>query len=164
MNTYELILIARTLHVVSSVVWAGFVMLIGFWFVGPHVHGGPRESRWLRQGMVDRGAPIVAPAALVSVLSGLYLFRALHAGPSWHELILISGAFSAVLSFFVGALGSGPPERRLARIDSEQKGDHVGPAVQAEIARLERRVTISARVTALLLLWATTSMAIARYL
>ena len=50
------VLIARALHVVGSVVWAGFVMLIGFWFLGSNVADGPERSRWLRQAMVNRGA------------------------------------------------------------------------------------------------------------
>jgi hypothetical protein len=33
---------------VSSVVWAGFVMLVGFRFVGSEVADGPERSRWLR--------------------------------------------------------------------------------------------------------------------
>src|SRR5262245_53911465 len=147
MNAYALILIARTLHVVSSVIWAGFVMLVGFWFVGPHVHRGPEASHRLRQAMVNRGARVVAPAALVSAASGFYLFHALH-GETWsREFVLSSGAFAAVLSFFVGALGSGPPERRLAQLDASKAQGHESPASLAEIAALERRVTITARVT-----------------
>ena len=47
------VLIAHALRAVNSAVWAGFVMLVGFWFVGSEVADGPKRSRWLRQEMVN---------------------------------------------------------------------------------------------------------------
>lgn len=165
MTGTALVLIARALHVVSSAVWAGFVMLIGFWFVGSNVADGPERSRWLRQGMVNRGARIVAPAAVVSLLSGLYLFNTLHRG-TWSkaEFALGFGAIAAVMSFFVGAIGSGPAEKRLAQLDAAKARGESSRGALAEVAALERRVLITARLTAILLLASSVAMAVARYL
>ena len=165
MTVTTLILLARVLHIVSSTVWAGFVMLVGFWFIGPHIDGDPDRARRLRQTMVNRAASLVAPAALVSVASGLYLFRTLHGG-AWSraDLVLAVGAITAVLSFLVGAIGTGPPERRLAQLDALVARGAARTAEVAEIAALERRVQLAARVIAILLLVSCGAMAVARYL
>lgn len=162
MAAVALIIIARALHVVSSVVWAGFVMIAGFVLVRTPKDMRPEDARRIRQSAVSRAARIVAPAAIVSLVSGLYLFSALHAGvrtPT--EMALGVGAASAVLSFFVGPLGSGGPERELARLDAQRA---LSAAETAKIRRLNARVVISARVTAYLLLISGVAMAVARFL
>src|SRR5262245_10264246 len=130
--TTALILLARVLHIVSSTVWAGFVMLVGFWFIGPHIDGDPDRARRLRQTMVNRAASLVAPAALVSVASGLYLFRTLHGG-AWSraDLVLAGGAITAALLLLVGASDAGALESRLGQL-----GAHVArlAARTAEVA------------------------------
>jgi hypothetical protein len=140
-------------------------MLVGFWFVGPAVDRGPERSRRLRQAIVNRGARVVGPAALLSLASGLYLFRNLHGG-GWSraEFALAFGSFAAVLSFFTGAIGSGPAEKRLAQLDVVATRGDGGTGDAGEIAALERRVRISARGTATLLAASTIAMAVARYL
>lgn len=102
--------------------------------------------------MVNRGGRIVAPAAIVSLVSGLYPFRSLH-DRSWSEaeFVLGFGAFAAVLSFFVGAIGSGPAEKRLAQLHAARTQGEGNPEMQGEVAALERRVLVTARTPALLL-------------
>src|SRR5262245_1754898 len=165
MTGAAIVLIARALHVVSSVIWAGFVMLVGFWFVGSEVSDGPERSRWLRQTMVNRGSRIVAPAAVVSLLSGLYLFSTLHRG-TWSkpEFMLGFGAFASVVSFFVGAIGSGPAEKRLAQLDAAKARGEWSREALAEVGALERRVLITARLTGMLLFASSIAMAVTPYL
>jgi uncharacterized membrane protein len=159
-----LIVVARALHIVASVVWAGFVIVIAVAIVGTPRGDSPIDARRIRQSVVSRGARIVAPAAVVSLLSGLYLFATVHAGAhSFTETLLALGAASAVLSFFVGAVGSGPAERRLARLDQATAAGTRSERDAQTVLKFNQRVVITARLTALLLLIATLAMAIARY-
>ncbi len=73
------------------------------------------------------------------------------------------GALTAVLSFLVGAVGSGPAERRLARLDQARAAGVLTEADAQTVATLDRRVVTTARFTAALLLISTLAMAVARY-
>jgi uncharacterized membrane protein len=162
MSTFTLIIAARVLHVVSSTVWAGFVMVAGFVLVNSPRGLKAEEARRVRQSAISRAARVVAPAAVISLLSGLYLFSTLHAGQrSPTEIALGIGALLAVLSFFVGAIGSGRPERQLARLDAQSARS---PSESARVELLDRRVVLTGRATALLLLISGAAMAIARFL
>ncbi len=159
-----LILVARALHIIASVIWAGFVIVIAVAIVGKLRGGNPLDTRYIRQSVVGRGARIVAPAAVVSLVSGLYLFSTLHAGAhAITEIVLGVGALTAVLSFIVGAVGSGPAERRLARLDQARAAGAFTEADAQTVAKLDRRVVVTARLTAALLLISTLAMAVARY-
>jgi uncharacterized membrane protein len=159
-----LILVARALHIIASVIWAGFVIVIAVAIVGKPRGGNPLDARYIRQSVVGRGARIVAPAAVVSLASGLYLFSTLHAGAhTLTEIVLGVGALAAVLSFVAGAVGSGPAERRLARLDQARAAGVFSEADAQTVAKLDRRVVITARLTAALLLISTLAMAVARY-
>jgi hypothetical protein len=164
MTGLTLVVIARAVHILASVVWAGFVIVIAAAIVGTPRGEDPIAARRIRQSTVSRGARIVGPAAAVSLVSGLYLFSALHTGThTITEAALSLGALTAVLSFFVGAIGSGPAERRLARLDQARV---VGAFTEADAqlaSKLDKRVVITARLTAALLLISTLAMAIARY-
>lgn len=104
----------------------------------------------------------MAPAAVVSLLSGLYLYHALHGGlQSRAEAALAIGAFSAVLSFFVGAIGRREPSRQPARLDSLAAPS---AADLKEIERLDRRVMWTGWATSALLLLSGATMAASRYL
>jgi hypothetical protein len=70
-------------------------------------------------------------------------------------------AASAVLSFFAGAIGSGGPERQLARLDAL---GGLSPAETARVQALNRRVVFSGRATAVLLVISGAAMAAARFL
>jgi hypothetical protein len=107
-------------------------------------------------------APHVWSAAIISLLSGVYLLATLHAGSRTPtEIALAVGALSAILSFFVGAIGSGVPERQLAKLDELSTRS---PTETERIAALNRRVVVSVRVTAGLLLLSVVAMAAARFL
>jgi uncharacterized membrane protein len=163
MTTMTVIIIARIAHVVSSTIWAGFVIIAGFVLVNVPRGTRPAEARRIRQSAIGRAARVVAPAAVISLLSGLYLFSALHAGArSLTEIALAAGAASAVLSFFVGAIGSGRPERELEALDA--LSDAQSPAEALRSKALERRVVVSARATGALLLISVAAMAVARFL
>jgi len=161
MSDLILVLAVRSVHILSSVLWAGFVILVGFWFMKSSPD--PAKSRALRQSMVNHGAKIIAPAAVFSLLTGIYLFRHLHSG-AWMnaEKVLALGAATAVISFFTGAIGSGPAEKKLAKMDVARSQGRLTSQMESEIEGLEHRVKISARLTATLLVVSVVAMATAR--
>jgi len=163
MAAVTLVIIARIAHVVSSTIWAGFVIIAGVVLVDAPHDTTAEDARRARRSAINRAARVVAPAALVSLLSGLYLFSALHVGARTPtETALGIGALAAVLSFLVGALGSGGPERQLAKLDA--LGAAQSPADVAKIKALNERVIASGRVAAMLLLVSGAAMAVARFL
>ncbi|MGH7880716.1 MAG: hypothetical protein ACREQD_14635 [Candidatus Binataceae bacterium] len=160
MSAATLIIVARILHIVSSTIWAGFVMVAGLVLVNSQRDMSAEEARRRPRSTVSRAARVVVPAASVSFLSGLYLFSARHAGSrSLTEVALGIGAFSTVLSFFVGAVGSGVPERQLEKLDARSA---LSPSESTRFAALNRRVVLSGRATAGLRLISGSAMAIAR--
>ena len=164
MTGLTLVVIARAVHILASVIWAGFVIVVAATIVATPRGQDPIDARRIRQPAVSRGARIVAPAAAVSLVSGLYLFSALHAGAhTITEAALGVGALTAVLSFLVGAIGSGPAERRLALLDQAKTAGAFTEGDAQTVVKLDRRVVITARSTAALLLVSTLAMAIARY-
>jgi uncharacterized membrane protein len=162
MTAFTLIILARVLHIVSSTVWAGFAIVAGLVLVNTAGTLKAEEARRMRQSAISRASRAVAPAAIISLLSGIYLFSTLHTGQrSPTEIALGIGALLAVLSFFVGAIGSGGPERQLARLDAQSTRS---PSESAQVEALDRRVVLAGRATATLLLISGAAMAIARFL
>ena len=161
----SVIILARAVHVLSGVIWAGFAIIVGLALVGVPAGETPHAARHARRSMVNRGLRIVAPAAILTLLSGAYLFSALHGGGGAPgEIALLLGAVSAVLALIVGAIGNGLPERRLAKLDETAARTRLSPEMSAEVAALDRRVVFSARVTAALLIMSGLAMGVARYL
>lgn len=155
-----LIVTARAAHILSSTVWAGFVIPVGLLFVGSGA------SRILRQAMVNRTAPVVAVAAVVSLISGIYLFVSLHKGghgPA--ESALGIGAAAAVLSFLIGAFFDGPLEKTLARLDKEAATHgNASTEISQAVVSLEKRAVFFSRLIVVLLMVSVIAMAIARFL
>jgi hypothetical protein len=104
-------------------------------------------------------------SALLTVLSGSYLFATLHAKDgSASGLVLKVGAVAALLSLVIGFLVARPTGRKLASL-SEQHSLAAAPAAEVlqKMSGLRRRAVLSSRFTAALLGLAVLSMAGFRY-
>jgi uncharacterized membrane protein len=161
MSAATLILIARVLHILGGAIWAGFVIVYGFILMNVPSSIGASEARRARKDIIDRGGAVVAPAAIITVLSGGYLYVMLHAGAhSRTETILQTGAASAILALVIGAIGIGVPYARLAKLDA----NGAPPASSASlIASLNRRAILSGRVAAALLVLTVVAMSAANW-
>jgi uncharacterized membrane protein len=161
-----LIVLARVLHVIAGVGWAGGTFILAGVIV-------PMTSRYADEGF-DRWASLIARrvgpmsgiSGFLTVLSGIYLFAALHASDtSLSGWVLRAGALAALLAFAAG-LVSRATGRRLATV-SEMAADalaaRAAPALRQEIEGLRRSVALSSRATAALLGLAVLSMALFRY-
>jgi uncharacterized membrane protein SirB2 len=149
MESIGLILVARGVHVLGGVVWAGFVLL-AFVFLARR-----RDEATLK--LVPR---LVGPAALLTLLSGIYLMAVLHPGDESNTgLALRVGALAALLSIVVGAALIGPRSRKLLRADRGEVA--LDPQTRQ---RLQSGLSFAGKLNVALMLVAVLAMATARYL
>jgi uncharacterized membrane protein len=157
--TTLLLLLARVFHIFGGVIWAGsmFALSFGVMPIGAQ-HAAEGSGRWT--GLVMRRlGPASGIAAIITVLSGFYLFATLHSGDhSVSGLVLGTGAAAGVLSLLVGVLIGKPAGLRLSQLQMNPAG-----ADKAQLASLQRRAAVSSRVAGILLGLAVLSMAAFRY-
>lgn len=159
MATVMLLLLARVFHILGGVIWAGSMFALSFAIIPIGArHADEGASRWT--ALISRRlGPLSGIAALVTVLSGIYLFATLHAGDtSAGGVVLETGAVAALLSFLVSALIVGPAGARLSKLQSGASAPDM-----AQLASLRRRSAWSVRFAAILLGLAVLSMAAFRY-
>ncbi len=165
MSQLTLIVLARAIHVLSGVAWAGATFVMAGVVVPLMArHGAEGAGRWL--GMVGRRAGSASMiAALLTILSGGYLFSALHPHDSSASgLVLMSGAVAALLSLAVGLLVVRPIGLSLARLQAPNpEGAPPSADVLQRMAALRQRVAIGSRVAAGLLGVAVLAMGVFRY-
>jgi uncharacterized membrane protein len=163
MTSVALILLARAVHILGGVSWAGSTFLLS-WVVFPigARHAADGASRWV--AMIGRKAgPVSGISALLTVLSGIYLMMVLHPEDrSVSGMVLQAGAVAAVLSFFVGFFVGRPAGQKLQQLD-EQRSSAPSSAELAQREALRKRAAISSKLTAALLGLAVLAMAVFRY-
>jgi uncharacterized membrane protein len=164
MPNIELIVLARVVHVMAGVIWAGTTFVLAA-VIAPIAarHGAEGAGRWSSM-VAGRVGPILGISALLTVLSGSYLFATLHSNDgSAAGLVLKVGAVAAFISLVIGFLIGRPTGLKLARL-SEQHSLAAPPAdVLQKLSRLRLRAALSSRFTAALLGLAVLSMAGFRY-
>jgi uncharacterized membrane protein len=164
MSSALLILLARAVHILGGVAWAGsmFMMTSVILPIAAR-HGSEGFGQWM--GMIGRKVgPSSGIAALLTIVSGIYLMAVLHQGDrSIGGLLLISGAVAGLLSFGVGFFIGRPAGLKLAELNEQQGKSAPSAEVAQQLAGLRARSAISARVTAALLGLAVLAMAVFRY-
>lgn len=165
MFNIDLIVLARAVHVIAGVAWAGATFMLASVIMPIAMrHGAEGAGRWM--GLVARRAGMSSMiAALLTVLSGIYLFAALHGqDASAGALVLKTGALAAILSIGVGILLGRPAGIELGRL---QQALVPGTAADQDTLRridmLRRRQVIGVRLAAGLLGIAVLAMATFRY-
>lgn len=165
MSDIELIVLARTVHVIAGVTWAGATFLLASVIV-PIAARHSAEGAGRGTGLIARRVGLMSGiSALLTVVSGIYLFAALHSNDSSAGgLVLKTGAVAALLSLAVGFLVGRPTGLKLAKL-SEQSSPTAAPSpdVLQQMSGLRRRVALSTRLTAAFLGIAVLSMAVFRY-
>jgi len=165
MSESVLILLARAIHVVSGVIWSGAAFVLAIAVVPLFArHGAEGAGRWL--GMVAaRAGALIGASAPLAILSGVYLFAALHHhDDSASGIVLKTGASAALLSAVVGALFSRTAGRELMQFHQASARQAINsPDAGRQLAALRTRATVSARAVAALLGVAVLAMATFRY-
>jgi uncharacterized membrane protein len=150
MDSIGLILVARGVHVLGGVVWAGFVLMA--WLIMPVLAKHQDQAKLLPR--------LMGPAALLTLLSGIYLMATLHPGDTSNTgLALKVGALAAFLSIVVGAALIGPRSNKLLRAGRGEIA--LDPQLRQ---RMLTTLSFATKLNTALMLVAVLAMATARYL
>lgn len=102
------LIIARLIHIVSGVFWAGTLIFMARFLFPAIAEAGPDGGRVV-QGMAKRGFMQAIPAsAMLTILSGIYLFWRASAGfdpaymGSGPGITYSIGALSAIIALIIG--------------------------------------------------------------
>ncbi len=166
-------LVLRLLHVLAGVFWAGTLMFTAL-LLGPAVgDAGPEGGKVMAALQKRRFMDIMPAVALVTIVSGIWLFWRVSNGldpayfkaPAGHALA--TGGVLALIAFIVGVgmvrpgmMQVGARSQALAQMPAGPERDQQ----QAALQQLRRRSMNAGRVVAVLLALATVLMAVARYL
>ncbi|MBA2683729.1 MAG: hypothetical protein H0U66_04495 [Gemmatimonadaceae bacterium] len=173
MNNTYIFLLARFIHVVAGVTWAGALIFIS-WLLLPALRGaGPAGGVVMQQLVRVQSLPkqLIALMAL-TILSGLSLFYLdisafgpawVHTGPGrTFSLGAAFGILAAVYGMFVNA----PAAKRMGALGALVQASGGPPSAEqaAELGRLQGRLYNAGRVIMVLILIAVTCMGVARYI
>jgi len=153
----SLIVLARAIHILAGVYWAGAMFVFAGSLLPAMRNGGPALVPVLKSIGMRSGI-----AGLLTILAGIYLYAALHSpDESLGGKVLGIGAAAAILAFLIALLVNMPAGRKLAKL-------HASPAADAKnqermAAALQFRVRLGARLIAGLLGIAVLCMAVFRY-
>lgn len=155
-----LIVLARAVHVLAGVGWAGTVFMLALVLVPLAAQrGADGASSWIGP-VVRRAGPLSGICALLTVLSGVYLFAVLHPhDESAGGLVLKAGAAAALLALAVSVLVHRPAGRRLAQLQQQAQTQ----ATLAQLHSLRQRGALGARLAAGLLGVSVVAMGVFRY-
>lgn len=161
-----LLIVMRLLHVISGVFWAGTMIFVAF-FLFPSVRdAGPEGGKVVAELTRRRFTEIVPVIALISILSGLWLYWRGSAGflpmymSSGTGMTYGTGGAAAILSLLIGMTVVRPSMKRAAQLAAAGKPDDVR---MAQIQGLRARAGKGGQIVAVLLLIAVAAMAIGRY-
>jgi uncharacterized membrane protein len=166
-----LMLVLRLLHVFGGALWVGMFAFMTFFLMPAFGEAGPEGGK-LMAALARRRIPVIMPViALITLVSGFWLFGRLS-----------GGQFSALLAtpvgkaFFLGGLaaliafGGGMILGRPIMMRSAKLGESLQTAsadqratIMAEMGQLRARGAVLNRVVMGLLLFALGAMAVARY-
>ena len=167
-----LFLLARFIHVVSGVIWAGSLIFFAFMLTPAIRATGPSGGAVIQQLMRNqRLQPFLITLMLLTVLSGFTLYRLdmVAFGPSWVRtgpgMTFSAGAVFAILGVIVGLSINAPAAGKLGAISGPIQAAGRQPTAEeaALIGRLQARIARGGTVTIVFILLAVTCMGIARY-
>jgi uncharacterized membrane protein len=167
-----LFLLARFIHVVSGVIWAGSLLFFAIMLTPAIRATGPAGGAVIQHLMrKQRLQPFLITLMLLTVLSGLTLYRLdmVAFGPAWVRtgpgMTFSIGALSAILGVVVGLSINAPSAGKLGAISASIQAAGRQPTAEetAQIGRLQTRIARGGVITTALILLAVTCMAVARY-
>lgn len=165
--------VLRLVHVLSGVYWAG-AMLFAATLLQPSVaDAGPEGGKVMQALLRRRFLEIMPGMALLTILSGIELYRRVSGGfalawiTSGPGMSLTIGALAALVAFALGVSVLRPAAKRAGPLaqGAQQMPEGADRAARlAEAQRLRRRSMVVGRWVAVLLAIAVIGMAIWRYL
>ena len=167
-----LFLLARFIHVVCGVIWAGSLIFFAFMLTPAIRATGPSGAAVIQQLMRNqRLQPFLITLMLLTVLSGLTLYRLdmVAFGPAWVRtgpgMTFSAGALFAILGVVVGLSINAPAAGKLGALGGAIQAAGRQPSADeaAEMGRLQARIARGGTITTALILLAVTCMGVARY-
>jgi len=166
-------LLARFVHVVFGVAWAGALIFIG-WFVLPTARAtGPTGAAFVQHMVREGRLPVYLIVLMaLTVLSGLSLFYLdfVAFGPAWVHTgpgrTFSLGATFAILTGLLGMFVNAPTSTKLGAIGAAIQASGAPPSAEqaAELGRLQNRLYRATQAAVVLILLAVTCMGVARYI
>ena len=165
-------LILRLLHILTGVFWAGTIFFMVL-YLEPSARAAGPDAAKVMGGIQKRGLMTVLPiVALLTILSGVDLYRRLSAGfePAWINsrigLTYGTGALASIIALTIGffvmrpaTIKAGQMAALIPTITDEAERQRV----QGTVAQLRGRSRSALRVVAVLLAIAVITMAVGRY-
>jgi uncharacterized membrane protein len=171
MSDQFLTILLRLFHILGGIFWAGTMILLAAFLIPTARANGQEGGRFLQYLMRKQRLQLYLAVAMVAtVLSGLIMYGRMAAAThgAWAGsppgIAYGVGAVAAILAAAIGgSIGSSAGRKLLAVGQAIGAG---GPTAeqQAELARLQNRMALGARLAASLLIVAAGAMAIGRYL
>jgi hypothetical protein len=166
-----MVYVLRLVHIISGVFWVGSVMFTTL-LLGPTLRAlGPGAGPVMNQLVKVRKLPMVMmTSALLTMGAGVWLFM-MDASASQGAFMRSNsgrtfgiGAVFAILAFALGMAVNMPASKRIAALGSAAaaRGGPPNPEEQAELQRLQGRMSTASQIVTLLLVLATGAMAIAQ--
>jgi uncharacterized membrane protein len=166
------IYVLRIMHIVIGVFWVGAVLFIAA-FLTPSIRAaGPAGGAVMQQLMAVRNLHLwLMSAGILTLLSGLGLYWRDSAGfqSAWlgsgPGRVFGLGGVLALLATIIGMAVNAPTARRLGELAGRLQGAGRPPTAeeQATLGALQTRLSRASAAAAGLLLLATVTMAVARY-
>lgn len=171
MDERTLTIVLRLIHILGGIFWVGTMMLLAGFLLPTARATGPEGGRFMQYIMQQRRLQLyLASAMLLTVLSGIAMYARMAAAThgAWAGsrpgIAYGVGAVAAILAAAIGgSIGSSAGRKMLA---VGRAIGAAGPSAEqkAELAQLQGRMAVGARLAAGLLVVAAGAMAIARYL
>ena len=166
------IIVLRLIHVVGGIFWVGGALL-NFLFIAPaFAAAGPAAGPIVAAMRARRMFVVLPTVAVLTLLSGLRLmmiqssgFDAAYFQTDLGRTFALGGA-AAIVAFVMGITIALPAQKRMAVLGPQiaaASDEATRAPLQAEMARIQRRLRIMGPVVTGLLLLAAVTMAIARY-
>lgn len=169
-----LLITARVVHILGGVFWAGTLIFVA-WLLVPSVGDAGPDGAKVMGALMKRGMLTIVPVvALLTIVSGFWLYWRLSGGfqsRAWlGSPMAMSLGTGGILSLVALAIGLGimrPATLKAAGLMQSLAGATdaaAREATMAEVGRLRARSAGAGRVVATLLVLTTLTMAVARYL
>jgi uncharacterized membrane protein len=167
-----MMIVLRLLHILCGVFWAGAMLFVAAFLLPAVRDGGPGAGQVMGRIMARRYPQAIALAAILTVLTGLFMY--------WHDASISAGAFArsrsgmtyglggiaALVALVIGAAVVGPAALRLGKLGAEvqTRGGPPSPEQASTLAAAQRRIGLGTNLAALFVAIAVLCMAVARYL
>jgi uncharacterized membrane protein len=167
-----LFILARLIHISTGVFWVGAVLFVNF-LLGPSVMAaGPDGAKVMQQLVKRHYYEIVIGAATLTIASGMYLVWADSRGfeAAWFATRfgqgISTGMLAAVIAYLLGVFVVRPTLYRMLALGGQmaQALPSERPAIEQQMHAVRGRLVTVGSVTAVILVVAVLSMAVARYL